>query len=84
MSRINSHDRNLRIVVTAATILLGLSIADTAEAFHPPPHNNRDHRGMAATPPGKGTIDPAKSVVRDHRTPVGSGASAIPNAGKRQ
>ena len=77
MSRINSRDRNIRIVAVTATILLGLRIANRAEAE---PHGGRG----AGHTPVKSSYDPAKSVVRDHRTPVGHGASAIPNAGKRQ
>ena len=77
-----SRDRNVRIVATTATILLALTIG--AEAHHPPPHNDRDHRGLAAKPPAtKGTYNPANATVRDHRTPAGSGASAIPTGTPR-
>jgi len=77
MSRINSRDRNFRIVVTAATILVGLTVGAAADAgFY--------GGGWRYHKPVTSSYDPAKSVVRDHRTPVGHGASAIPNAGKRQ
>ena len=81
MSRINSRDRNLSIVAITAAILLGLSIAGRAEA-DPSGHGGRGHG--QPMPPVASSYDPAKSVVRDHRTPVGSSASPIPNAGKRQ
>jgi hypothetical protein len=75
-----SRDRYVRILATTATILLALTIGSAAEAHgHPPPHNDRDHRGQVATPPAaKGTYNPATATVRDHRTPAGNGASAIP------
>jgi hypothetical protein len=82
MSPINSRDRKVRIVATAATFLLALTLGAAAEAHRPIPRNDRDHRGVAATPPGKGTIDPSKAVVRDHRSSAGSGASAIPTGRK--
>jgi hypothetical protein len=73
MSQINSRDRNVRIVAATATVLFALSIGATAQARHGGP-------GATAhpTPPVKSSYDPSKSVVRDHRTPAGSGASAIP------
>jgi hypothetical protein len=85
MSLINSRDRNVRIVATAATILLGLTVVAAADAggYHGHAYNNRDHRGeVAVSPAPKGTIDPGKAVVRDHRTSAGSGASAIPTGRK--
>ncbi|HKO69571.1 MAG TPA: hypothetical protein VJV58_01435 [Bradyrhizobium sp.] len=75
MSRINSRDRNFRIVAITATILLGLTVGAAAGGYG---GGGRYHKPVTSS------YDPAKSVVRDHRTPVGSGASAIPNAGKRQ
>ena len=74
MSSTNSRDRSLRIAVGAATILLALSIGGAAQAER--------HGGGGATahptPPVKSSYDPSKSVIRDHRTPAGYGASAIP------
>jgi hypothetical protein len=82
MARENSRDRYVRTAAIATAILLALSVG--AEAHHSPPHNDRDHRGVVAKPPAaKGTYNPANARVRDHRTPVGSGASAIPNGGQR-
>ena len=77
MSRINSRDRNVRIVAIAVTILFGLTVGAAADGggYH---GFGGHHKPVASS------YDPAKSVVRDHRTPVGHGASAIPNAGKRQ
>jgi len=74
MYPINSRDRNFRIVAIAATILVGLTAGAAAGGYH----------GPHVRPKVESSYDPAKSTVRDHRTPVGSGASAIPNAGKRQ
>lgn len=74
MSSTNSRDRSLRIVTAAATILFALSIGGAAQAER--------HGGGGATahptPPVKSSYDPSKSVIRDHRTPAGYGASAIP------
>jgi len=77
MSRINSRDRHLRIVVLTATTLLGLTVGAAADSGGYG-GGGRYHKPVTSS------YDPAKSVVRDHRTPVGHGASAIPNAGKRQ
>jgi hypothetical protein len=80
MSLINSRDRNVRIVATAATILLGLSIASTAQAD--------PHGGHGAGHNTASSYDPAKSVIRDHRKPAGNkpatnGASAVPTGWQR-
>ena len=84
MARENSRDRYVRTAAIATAILLALSVGAEAQGHHPPPHNDRDHRGVVAKPPAaKGTYNPASAKVRDHRTPVGSGASAIPNGGQR-
>ena len=74
MSSTNSRDRNLRIAAITTTILFGLTVGAAAGGYH----------GPYVPPPVKSSYDPSKSVIRDHRTPVGNGASAIPNAGKRQ
>ena len=84
MARENSRDRYVRTAAIATAILLALSVGAEAQAHRPPSHNGRDHRGVVAKPPAaKGTYNPANAKVRDHRTPVGSGASAIPNGGQR-
>ena len=77
MSRINSRDRNVRIVAITASILFGLTVGAAADG-------GGYNGGWRYHKPVTSSYDPAKSVVRDHRTPVGHGASAIPNAGKRQ
>ena len=78
MSPINSRDQYVRIVATAATILFALTIGGAAEAD---PHGGR---GVGHTTPVKSSYDPAKSIVRDHRTPAGHGASAIPTGTQRK
>jgi hypothetical protein len=71
MARENSRDRHVRVAAAAATILFALTIGAAAQSH--------GHGGHGYTPPPvKSSYDPAKSVVRDHRTPAGSGASAIP------
>jgi hypothetical protein len=75
MSRINSRDRYVRVAAAAATILFALTTIGAAGQA--PAHHG--HGGHGYTPPPvKSSYDPAKSVIRDHRTPAGSGASAIP------
>jgi hypothetical protein len=76
MSSINSRDRNFRIVAITTTILFGLTVGAAAGGSGYPVGGR--HKPVTSS------YDPAKSVVRDHRTPVGNGASAIPNAGRRQ
>jgi hypothetical protein len=71
MARENSRDRYIRVAAAAATILFALTVGAAAQSH--------GHGGHGYTPPPvKSSYDPAKSVVRDHRTPPGSGASAIP------
>jgi hypothetical protein len=74
MTRENSRDRYIRTAVITTAMLLALTVGAAAQS-----HGHGGHGGHGYTPPPvKSSYDPAKSVVRDHRTPAGSGASAIP------
>ena len=61
MSRINSRDRNVRIVAITVTILSGLTVGAAADGggYH---GFGGHHKPVASS------YDPAKSVVRDHRS----------------
>jgi hypothetical protein len=67
MSLIKSSDRNVRIAAGVAVVLAAFTVGAVARPVTVP--TDRDHRGQAATPAGKGTYDPAKATIRDHRTP---------------
>ena len=67
MSLLAPNDRSIRIAAGVAAMLIALTVSAQARPVHP---EARDHRGQAAKPlPGpKGTYDPAKANIRDHRS----------------
>ena len=66
MSVLLPSDRSIRVAAVAAA-LFALTVSAVARPVTVP--TDRDHRGQAAKPLGKGTYDPAKATIRDHRTP---------------
>ena len=87
MSRINSRDRNFHIVALTASILLGLTVG--AAAGHNVSGNDRDHRGeVAKRSVFRGIkakpVDPATSIIHDHRNSTLAGGTGKPAGGKQK
>ena len=67
MSVLVPTDRSIRIAAGVVVMLVAFTVGALARPVSVPV--NRDHRGEVAKPLGKGTYDPAKATIRDHRTP---------------
>jgi hypothetical protein len=67
MSILFPTDRRIRIAAGVAVALFAFTVSAQSRPVRVPV--DRDHRGTAAKPlPGpKGTYDPAKATIRDHR-----------------